>query len=162
MPLWRFRLGPDGIIVRLQPRERSSLATVLEQLRQLLVVGKDPSLLRFQPPVHIHDRRASEEFWEMTADSLLRHRLEAIDTVEAGLEGAPLDDDAVAAWLQTVNSVRLYLGNTLEVGAATFNPPQMDEQPQQAARYLLYEWLGGLLDELVTVVAEGLPPGADD
>ena len=158
----RFRAGPDGITVTLRDDERDGLAAILEQFRQLLVGGKDPSLLRFQPPVHIHDREASEEFWEMAGDSLLRHRLEAIDTVEAGLGGAPLDDDGVAAWIQTLNSVRLYLGNTLEVGAATFDPPQAGDQPQDAARYMLYEWLGGLLDQLVTVAAETLEPGTDD
>lgn len=158
----RFRSGPDGISVTLRDDERAGLAAVLEQFRQLLVGGKDASLLRFQPPVHIHDRKASEEFWEMAGDSLLRHRLEAIDTVEAGLDGAPLDDDCVSAWMQTLNSVRLYLGNTLEVGAATFNPPEEGDEPQEAARYVLYEWLGGLLDQLVAVAAESLPPGAGD
>ena len=162
MPRARFRHGAEGIIVTLRKEERSAVAAILEQFRQLLVGGKDPSLLRFQPPVHIHDRRASEEFWEMTGDSLLRHRLEAIETVEAGLDGAPLDDDAVAAWMQTINSVRLYLGSTLEVGAATFNPPQEGDQPRQAARYALYEWLGGLLEQLVLVATTDLPAGSDD
>ena len=157
----RFKAGPDGISVTLRDDERDGLIAILEQFRQLLLGGKDASLLRFQPPVHIHDRRASEEFWEMAGDSLLRHRLEAIDTVEAGLRGAPLDDNGVSAWMQTLNSVRLYLGNTLEVGAATFNPPQEGDEPQEAARYVLYEWLGGLLDQLVTVAAESLPPGSD-
>ena len=162
MPRARFRPGPDGIVVSLRDEERAGLAAVLEQFRQLLVGGKDPSLLRFQPPVHISDHQASEEFWEMAGDSLLRHRLEAIDIVEAGLGGAPLDDDSVSAWMQTLNSVRLYLGNTLEVGAATFDPPRAGDQPKDAARYMLYEWLGGLLDELVTVAAETLPPGTGD
>ena len=162
MTSWRFRAGPDGISVTLRDDERAGLAAILEQFRQLLLGGKDPSLLRFQPPVHIHDRQASEEFWEMTGDSLLRHRLEAIDLVEDGLGGAPLDEDGVTAWMQTLNSVRLYLGNTLEVGAATFNPPQEGDQPQKAARYVLYEWLGGLLDGLVTVAAGDLPPGTGD
>ena len=158
----RFRAGPDGISVTLRDDERAGLAAILEQFRQLLLGGRDASLLRFQPPVHIHDHEASEEFWEMAGDSLLRHRLEAIDTVEAGLDGTPLDNEGVEAWMQTLNSVRLYLGNTLEVGAATFDPPQEGDQPQEAARFVLYEWLGGLLDQLVMVAAETLPPGMDD
>ena len=162
MARYRFRRGPDGIVVVLRDEERDGLAAVLEQFRQLLVEGKDASLLRFQPPVHIHDPEASEEFWDMVGDTLLRQRLEAIDAVEAGLRGAALDDDAVTAWMQTLNSVRLYLGNTLEVGATTFDPPDEDDRPQEAARYMLYEWLGGLLDELVAVAAEILPPGHND
>lgn len=158
----RFRSGPDGIIVTLRDDERAGLATVLEQFRQLLIGGGDTSMLRFQPPVHLHDHKASEEFWDMAAGPLLRHRLEAIDAVEAGLDGTPLDSEAIAAWMQTLNSLRLYLGNTLEVGAATFDPPQPGDKSQEAARYMLYEWLGGLLDQLVSVAAEGLPPGMDD
>ena len=157
----RFRLGPKGIAVTLRDDERAGLATVLEQFRQLLLEGTDTSMLRFQPPVHIHDPKASEEFWDMAAAPLLRHRLEAIDTVEAGLAGTPLDDQAVEAWIQTLNSLRLYLGNTLEVGAATFDPPREGDRPQEAARYMLYEWLGGLLDQLVTTAAGTLPPGTD-
>ncbi len=158
----KFRPGPDGVTVRLQDDERDGLAAVLEQFRQLLLGGADVSMLRFQPPVHIHDQRASEEFWEMASGPLLQHRLEALDVVEAGLAGAPLDDEAVSAWMQTLNSLRLYLGNTLEVGAATFDPPHPSDKPREGARYMLYEWLGSLLDQLVATAAGTLPPGADD
>ena len=106
----KFRRTADGLVVSLRPDERAGLHTILGQFRQLLVEGKGPSLIRFQPPVHIHDRKASDEFWGMVGDALLRHRLEAIDTVESGLGGAALDDDGVAAWMQTLNSMRLYLG----------------------------------------------------
>ena len=158
----KFRTGPDGITVSLRNEERAGLASVLEQFRGLLIGGGDASSLRFQPPVHIDDQEASEEFWDMASAPLLRHRLEAIDIVEAGLGGAPLDAAAVSAWLQTLNGLRLYLGNTLEVGAATFDPPRAGDKSQQAARYMLYEWLGGLLDQLVTAASESLPPDTDD
>ena len=158
----RFVPSREGIKVALHDDERAGLASVLEQFRQILLEGKDPCLLRFQPPVHIHDPSASEEFWDMTGDSLLRHRLESIDTVEAGLHGEPLDAEATDAWLQTLNGVRLYLGNTLEVGAATFDPPRLDNDPSEAARYMVYEWLGGLLDQLVEAASGSLPPGTDD
>lgn len=154
----KFRSGPDGITVTLRDAERAGLASVLEQFRQLLIEGTDTSALRFQPPVHIHDHKASEEFWDMAGDSLLRHRLEAIDAVEAGLDGSPLDDEAVSAWMQTLNGLRLYLGNTLEVGAATFDPPRPGDRSSEATRYMLYEWLGGLLEQLVNVASDTLPP----
>ena len=78
------------------------------------------------------------------------------------MAGAALDDEAAAAWMQTLNSLRLYLGNTLEVGAATFDPPRPGDQPQEAVRYMLCEWLGSLLDQLVTTAAGTLPPSTDD
>ncbi len=156
----RFRPSPDGIKVTLRDNEQAGLQSILEQFRKILLGGKDSSLLRFQPPVHIHDPEASEEFWDMAGDSLLRHRLEAIDTVEASLRGASLDGEATEAWLQTLNGVRLYLGNSLEVGAATFDPRQISAEPREAARYMAYEWLGGLLDQLVEAATEDLGPGS--
>ena len=157
----RFRRSSDGIKVTLRNDERAGLESVLDQFRQLLLAGNDISMLRFQPPVHIGDDAATEEFWDMAAGPLLRHRLEAIETVEAGLAGAVLDDEAVAAWMQTLNSLRLYLGNTLEVGAATFEPPTQDANPRAATHYMLYEWLGGLLDQLVAAAATTLPDTSD-
>ena len=157
-----FRPSPDGIRVDLSDDERAGLASVLEQFRQVLLGGKDPFLIRFQPPVHIHDQAASEEFWQMAGNALLRERLEAIDTVEGGLRGSALNDEATTAWLQTLNGVRLYLGNSLGVGSATFEPPTPVDKPRDAARYMVYEWLGGLLDHLVAAAAEGLAPGTDD
>jgi len=158
----KFRSGPDGITANFNSEERSGLATVLQQFRDLLVEGHDASMLRFQPPVHIQNEHASEEFWEMAAVPLLRHRLEAIDVVEAGLEGVALDDEAVSAWLQTLNSLRLYLGNTLEVGTASFDPAALNDERHDMARYMLYEWLGGILDQLVETAAETLPSGDSD
>ncbi len=120
-------------------------------------------MFRFQPPVHIHDSEASEEFWEMAGHTLLNHRLEAIEVVEAGLNDAVLDEEAASAWMQTLNSIRLYLGNSLEIGAANFEPPQADTKSGEANRYMLYEWLGALLDELVQAATEqmGTQPDHD-
>ncbi len=158
----RFRHGPDGIAVNLRDDERSGLATVLQQFRELLTEGSDASMLRFQPPVHIQDEKASDEFWEMAAVPLLKHRLEAIDTVESGLAAGVIAAEAVSAWLQTFNSLRLYLGNTLEVGAASFDPADLGDTGHDMARYMLYEWLGGILDQLVETAAETLPEGDGD
>ena len=157
-----FRRGRDGIAVSFSAVERGGFAAVLSQFRELLIGGKHPGLMRFQPPVHIHDAKAEEEFWDLVGDTLLRHRLEAIDTVEDGLKGAVLDESAVEAWLQTLNSLRLYLADSIGVANAVFEPPKPDEAPQEAARYALYEWLGGLLDQLVSTAADTLPPGTDD
>lgn len=152
----RFRAGRDGVAVRLSRQEREAFAAVLSQFRALLLNEAHPSLMRFQPPVHIHDSEAEKEFWDMVGGQLLRHRLKAIETVEAGLEDSTIDHGAVEAWLQTINGLRLYLGDAIGVAQAMFEPPGPDSEPDQFGRFALYEWLGGLLDQLVSVAGQDL------
>ena len=155
----RFKAGRDGITVRMAAQERAGFKSVLAQFHKLLLSDAHPGLMRFQPPVHIHDANAEKEFWDMVGGELLRHRLEAIETVEAGLEGAVLDETAVEAWMQTLNSLRLYLADSMGIGEAMYEPPEATASDEEAGRYMLYEWLGAMLDQLVTVAAEALPPG---
>ncbi len=151
-----FRAGTDGIIVELRPEERNMLSSVLQQFREVLLDGKDPSLMRLRPPVHLNDPDASADFWRMTGDSLLSHQLEAIETAENSLGEQTLDEQTFTAWLHSLNSVRLYLGSSLEVGAVTFEPPSEETDTYEAHRYIIYEWLGGLIHQLVQAAAKCL------
>lgn len=151
----RFRLTDDGIDVSLPDDERDILATLLSQFRELLMIDDDPNLTRLKPVAHPDDPEASREYTEMVGDQLLRQRLEAIEAVEGGLEGATLDDEGIAAWLQTINGLRLVLGERLDVTEDL----DVDQRDPEAPAYALYEWLGWLLEQLVRAAADDLPPG---
>ena len=154
----RFKAGRDGITVRMGAAERAGFKSVLQQFQELLLSDGHPGMMRFQPPVHIHDAKAEKEFWDMVGGQLLRHRLEAIETVEEGLEGSVLNEAAVEAWMQTLNSLRLYLADSIGVNEAMFEPPAPDASNEESNRYMLYEWLGAMLDQLVSVATDTLPP----
>jgi len=81
----------------------------------------------------------------MVGDDLLRGRLELLDVVEAGIEGAVLDEGDVSAWMQGLNMIRLVLGERLELDGADLESHQL---PQGPATFL-YEWTGELLEFLV-------------
>ena len=153
----RFRLTDDGIDVSLPDDERDILATLLSQFRELLMIDDDPNLTRLKPVAHSDDPVVSREDTEMVGDQLLRQRLEAIEAVEGGLEGATLDDEGIAAWLQTINGLRLVLGERLDVTEDL----DVDQRDPEAPAYALYEWLGWLLEQLVRAAADDLPSGAD-
>ena len=158
-PARRFRHTRRGVVVSLAGSERKALASVLEQFRQLLFSGADPNLACLEPPACLDDPDTELEYRAMAANRLLRHRLEAIETVEAGLQDATLDPDMVAAWMQTLNGIRLYLGERLGIAD---NPEPESSKHAEKNLMLVYEWLGGLLEQLVEAAAEGLPPGSDD
>ncbi|MFQ5556357.1 MAG: DUF2017 family protein [Acidimicrobiales bacterium] len=149
----RFRPGDGGLQVKLRTDEQEIIAYLVGQLRELLMADQDPNLVRLKPPARRDDPEADAEYREMVGDDLLRHRLEAIDTVEVGLAGGVIDDEAVTAWLQTLNALRLVLGERLEA----------DDDPlgDEADAYALYEWLGWLLEQLVRAAATDLPSASD-
>lgn len=157
-PKRSFRYTSDGVAVGLLGPERKALASVLEQFRQLLFSGSDPNLTRLEPPACPDDPDTELEYRAMASTQLLRRRFEAIELVEAGLEGGMLAPDAVEAWMQTLNGIRLYLGERLAVSDGSELP---DDHPD-ANLMPLYEWLGSLLEQLVDAAAEGMPPGIDD
>jgi hypothetical protein len=155
----RFRHRDDGLEVLLPVDEQEILTALLEQFRELLMVDDDPGLKRLKPVARPDDPEANREFVEMIGDRLLQQRLEAIEIVERGVAGAVLNDDEVAAWLQTINGLRLVLGERLEVSEDL--GPLDDGDPDAPAR-ALYEWLGWLLEQLVDAATRDLPPGDRD
>ena len=153
----RFRRTAGGIEVSLPEDEREILAPLLDQFRELLMIDDDPTLVRLKPPARPDDAEADRAYREMVGDQLLRQRLEAIEMVEGGLTGATLDEEAVAAWMQTINGLRLVLGERLEV---TEDQDPVDIRDPDAPAHALYDWLGWLLEQLVRAAADDLPDGA--
>lgn len=155
----RFRHHAEGLEVVLPADEQKVLAALLEQFRELLMVDDDPGLKRLKPVARPDDPEENRAFVEMVGDQLLQQRLEAIEIVESGVAGALLDEDAVSAWLQTINGLRLVLGERLEV---TEDLGPLDDTDPEAPARALYEWLGWLLEQLVDAATRDLPPGDPD
>ncbi len=150
---WRFTPESTGVAVGLADKEWKTLAAVLDQFRELLMIGADPNLMRLQPPARLDDAEAAQEYKAMTGDQLLRGRLEAIELIEAGGARTTLDDDAVAAWMQTLNGIRLYLGERLGLDA---NYRPVDKDHPEAPVLALYEWIGWLLEQLIEAASHTL------
>ena len=154
------RRGVGRYEVKLRPSERVLMGDLVVQLReQLLASTDDPSVRRLFPPAYPDDPERDAGYQVLTRDELLEHRLAALDTVEGSLDGAELDDAGLAAWMSTLNSLRLVLGTRLDVDEEL--PALADDDPLAPA-YAVYEYLGWLLSQVVDVGSRDLPPPSPD
>ncbi len=145
----------DGsIAVDLEPSERDALRHLLDELRGLLTAGDSAGLRRLYPTAYPHDERLEDEYRQLVHDSLLEQRLATIDEMESTLDRDRLSDDELGAWMATVNSLRLVLGTMLDVSE---DDDGFDPDAPDAGQRLLYGALGYLLEQIVDVLAGGLP-----
>ena len=146
----RFRHDGQSVIVDLPLGEREMLEQVLSDLRDLLLAGHDDTLRRLKPPAHPDNAEAEAGYRELTDDDLLRSRLDAIELVESTLSGAELDPSGVAAWMQSLNGLRLVLGEQLTLAGVDLVNHTMPDTASAA----LYEWTGWLLEQLIAAASE--------
>ncbi len=152
----RFRWKNNTVVVEIPPDERDMLRNVLAQLSEMLATDADPALRRLKPPARPDDEHANLEYREMIGDDLLRTRLEAIELVEGALDGASLDEEAIGAWMQSLNALRLVLGERLDIDLITNRSlADLDPEDDQAPILALYEWLGWMLEQLIEAAANG-------
>ncbi len=146
----RFR--PEGrvVVVDLPSGELEVLSQVLSDLRDLLIKGQDSTLRRLKPPAHLDSSEAETSYRELVDDDLLRSRLEAIELVESTLEGAELDAAGAAAWMQSLNSLRLVLGEQLTLAGVDL----VNHKIPDTASAALYEWIGWLLEQLIDAASQ--------
>ena len=155
----RFLLDGDEIVVSLPRVERELLAQLLPQLRELLMGPGDPVLRRLNPPARPDDPEAEERYRELVDDDLLLARLENLEMVEGGLDGARLDDEGVSAWLRSLNGLRLVLAERLAaegVDLVAFDADALDDDGELGPLGHLYEWMGWMLSDLLDAAAPTL------
>lgn len=157
MALERVRRTRKGdFLVRLTTSEREAIRGVPGMLRDLLRDGDlatDPVLQRLFPPAYVDDPERSAEFAHMVHDDLLAQRMAAVDTMERTIEADRLSEEEVAAWLATINDVRLMLGVRLDVTEAS--TPLDFEDDERAGSYAVYAFLSWLEEDVVSALAGG-------
>ncbi|MGH9085370.1 MAG: DUF2017 family protein [Acidimicrobiales bacterium] len=157
------RTGQGTYRVRLPEPERDLLASLAEQLRELLTeTTDDPTVRRLFPTAYNEDPERDREYQQLVRDELLEGRLAVLATVEATLaadELDELDEGELTAWLRALNDVRLVLGTRLDVSE---DLRDVDADDPDAPAYAVYEYLGFLLSEVVDALAAGLPEVPDE
>ena len=140
------------ITVRLRDDERELLAGLAAQLREMLVAGEDPSLVRLFPPAYANDEAREREYRSFMHDDLLAGRLAALDTFESSLPNSALQPGEVDAWMATINDLRLVLGTLLDVQEDDL-AGELDPNTQEGASRIVYHQLSWLLEQLIAAVA---------
>ena len=135
---------PDGgIRLRLSQEERALLAGVTAELQALLEgTPDDPSLRRLFPPAY-DDEADERSYRELTSDSLLDGRREALKLLARTADSERLSAEEADAWLRALNDLRLVLGTRLDVHEDTFatEPDFSDPRGQALAVYGYLSWL---------------------
>jgi hypothetical protein len=137
------RAAGGGVELRLGNEERALLMGLAAELRALLDgEPDDPALRRLFPPAY--DDEADERgFRELTADSLLDGRREALELLSRTADRQRLTAEEADAWLRALNDLRLVLGTRLDVREDTFAdaPDLSDPRGQALAVYGYLSWL---------------------
>jgi hypothetical protein len=117
----------------------------------------DPALRRLLPDAYPDDAEATEEFRRYT-DATLRDGMNAdlhavrLTLEEIGEKGqATLDDEQAQAWLRVLNRVRLVLAVRLGIESADDHErlARIDADDPRTGPFLLFEWVGYLLSDLL-------------
>jgi Domain of unknown function (DUF2017) len=116
----------------------------------------DPALQRLLPDGYA-DAGAAVEFRRLTDGELrgvktaaLRRLVADVGAGDVDLELAP---DAVDAWLQALNDVRLVVGTRLDIQEDTGRRRIKADDPR-VPLFMVYDWLTALQDRLVEVVMD--------
>jgi len=172
------RIGEDRYALRLDAQERRILGALLDELRQAVRERDDASdddarpaagwpgpagdpddpLARLYPPAFPDDDEAETAWATLTRPGLDDARNRRLDRMAATIDADELDESAAAAWLGTLNDLRLVLGAQLGITEDEHGAPRSGDP--DATRRALFDYLGWLVDGFVTALTDGLPePG---
>jgi hypothetical protein len=169
------RIGEDRYALRLDAQERRILGALVEELRQAMRERDDASeddagaggpwpgpagdpddpLSRLYPPAFPDDDEAETAWAALTRPSLDDARNRRLDRMAATIDADELDEAAAAAWLGTLNDLRLVIGAQLGITEDEQGAPRSDDP--DATRRALFDYLGWLVDGFVDALAGGLP-----
>lgn len=157
------------LTLQLTAIEVAQLDALVRQFAELVDDGDgdDRGVARLVPDAYPDDADAGREFTRLTRDELLERRsaeaalvlrslgddipaLDALDDAAAAeVRSVELDREAAGAWMRTLAALRLVL-------AARLGIESEDDGAVDDPRYVLYEWLGAILDALVRALDEYL------
>ncbi|MDQ6782003.1 MAG: DUF2017 domain-containing protein [Actinomycetota bacterium] len=111
------RVGENRYAINLSDQQRSLLATLADQLTELLESPDNPGLHRSFPPAYqgFDDLEHSEEYRRLMTDELVNQHRDALATLAESARATELSEDQLQAWMRALNQLRLTLGTRLDV-----------------------------------------------
>lgn len=140
--------------------QRELLRTLPSQLRQALQMDH-PATRRLFPDAYPDDPELSAEFDQLVRDELMAGHEESLEVMEQTVDANRLSGEQLAAWLGSLNDLRLFLGTSLDVTEESYEQP-LDEDDPNAGPMAIYMYLGWLEELVVRALAEDLPPPGEE
>ena len=131
--------------------ETAAVINLVGQLRDLLTEpADDPDaqalMIRLFPVAYPDDGEMEAEYQRLMREELVQSKLAAFDMIETALgSDDPIDEGQLVGVMQSINSIRLVLGNILDVS----DDPAIDEvddEHEDSPEYELYSYLSWLLE----------------
>jgi hypothetical protein len=154
----RIRVTPEGFGLVFTAAEANLLASMAEQLAELLDDVEDPTgdpaLERLLPDGYRDNPVDAEEFRRFTQTELADEKTAAARSVADALkERTPkgsahvtLSQPEAVAWLRSLNDIRLALAARLGIVDDSFRPSFLDNS------YAIYAWIGQVQFALLRAV----------
>ncbi len=137
-----IRRTSKGVELDLGREERDVLELLTRELQQRLGEDADhPDLRRLFPTAYHQDPDRDAEYQILARSELMDTRLASLTTMRDTLYGRHLSDEQLAAWMTTINQLRLVLGTRLDIGEDEDEDPFDDPTGER----LIYHWLTFLL-----------------
>ncbi len=153
-PVRRTRQGDFEL--KLSAPERRLLGDLVGQLGAALADEQRPSdnpvLRRLFPVAHPDDPDLEASYQVLVGNDLVDLRREKLRAVRDTLEAGRIDEQALLAWMNVVNDLRLILGTHLDVSEDD-DPNLLDPNHPEADTYAVYGYLGYLLDSIIESLA---------
>ncbi len=153
LPSHLFSFNPETgqFDLHLTEDDRAFLRQLGPSVIELLEDPGDPVLYRLFPPAYsdpAHIEHQEEYRRLMQEDLVERHRqqLELLTTLS---QAPSLTEEQLMGWVRAINSLRLVLGTSLDVGED--DEDHYPETPEEA----VYMWLGFLVGEAVDALSGG-------
>ncbi len=151
-----FARRPDGVHLAMSEGERAVLASLTEQLQQVLAgdLSSDPVAARMFPDAYPSDTEASDEFRRWTQADLLTQKTANADVVHDWTTGArdgamtPQDEQA---WLRCLTDLRLTIAERLGITDAASEEASYAGDAGVGLRDV-YDWIGYVQEHLVTTL----------
>lgn len=154
------RLDATSYSLNIDASDRTTLNSLLDQLRDVLMHDSSSEIARRLFPAAYHqDEQHEQEYQRLMRDELLSSRLASLSLTTSLLERETTSDsivltaDELDALMRSINSLRLVLGTLLDVDEDDFEAHLVEDDPAYG-QYQLYSYLGWLLDWIVTVQTE--------
>ena len=150
-------VASDRFRLELDTDERALVVRLMEQLRGLIseAPADDVRLRRLFPTAYHDDPERDGEYQRLMRDELVLSRLASLDAVETALAQDLLTGDQLAAFMRSLNALRLVLGTLLDVDDDT-DPSTLDPDHPLFAEHQLYVWLSWMLEHVVEALHHGL------
>lgn len=137
---WGLRLGDD---------ERKLLASLADQLCDLIESEPDEPVLSRLFPTAYPDDIAHEAEWQVFKAAELRDSMrDHLGVLEAITTQTEMSNDEVHSWMRALNALRLVIGTRLDVSEEN-TEDQIDPDDPDYSSWVLYDFLGHLLDRTV-------------